>query len=193
MTSAPSEKANDDKPFERGDESLSVPGIAGWLAPQLESPTFRLMIVAKEMDRLTSRQLAEFDLTYAEWRVLSRLSIHGELAVRQVADLASVDRAEVSRAARSLEKKGLTDRRHNPSGNPLLFVTAAGREQFERIGRVRNAFHASLIADLDEEERREFDRSIHKIAARLVQMGRARDLRAADSRRDRTDGGVEPS
>ena len=72
-------------------------------------------------------------------------------------------------------------------------LTAAGREQFERIGRVRNAFHASLIADLDEEERREFDRSIHKIAARLVQMGRARDLRAADSRRDRTDGGVEPS
>jgi DNA-binding MarR family transcriptional regulator len=169
------DKSVDRKGLKLREEPLIAPDIPGWLAPQLDSPTFRLMIVAKLMDRLTSRQLAEFDLTYAQWRLLSRLSIHGELTVRQVADLASVDRAEVSRAAPVLEKKGLTDRRPSGTGVPVLFATPKGRKQFESIARARNAFHRALLADFDEEERRQFDRSIHKVAARLVEMGRTRD------------------
>jgi DNA-binding MarR family transcriptional regulator len=161
---------------EGANDDFVLPEIPGWLAPKLDSPTFRLMILAKEMDRLTSRQLgAEFGLTYAEWRVLSRLAIHGELTVRQVAELASVDRAEVSRAAPSLERRGLSGRHPGRSRIPLLFCTEAGRATFEEVAKARAEFHRALTIDLDEMERRQFDRSIHMVGLRLAEMRKARE------------------
>ena len=172
MIGTPNRESNDDSDL-TGDARLpAAPDIPGWLAPQLDSPTFRLMVVAKVLERQTVRQLAEYDLSYAEWRVLSRLAIHGELTVRQVAELAVVDRAEVSRAARSLERKGLTDRRQVSANVPALSVTETGRAHFDSVSQARVAFHRALLGDFDEAERRQFDRAIHKVAAKLVELGR---------------------
>ncbi|MGI4878464.1 MAG: MarR family winged helix-turn-helix transcriptional regulator [Janthinobacterium lividum] len=146
--------------------------LGGWVLPRLDFPTFRITLIAKVMDRLTLRRLSGLgDLTYAEWRVLSRLATTPNGAtVGEIADLAWVDRAEVSRAATSLQKRGLTARRENPADRrkPILFPTDAGWAQYGPLANDRAAFHSELVADLTEEERRQLDHLLAKIARRLV-------------------------
>lgn len=146
--------------------------LGGWRLPDLDFPTFRLSLVAKVMDRLTLRRLSELgDLTFAEWRVLSRLATSPEgLTVGQIADLAWVDRAEVSRAATALEARGLTARRENPEDRrkPILYLTEAGRVHYRPTAEARSRFHESLVADLSPEERDMLDTLLGRIGQRLV-------------------------
>lgn len=145
--------------------------MAGWAYPGLDFPTFRLVLVAKAIDRLTLRMLADHcDLTIAEWRVLSRLAPIGGATVGQVAEMAWVDRAEVSRAAASLETRGLTDRRTNPldGRSPILFCTEAGKQEYQRLLPTRADFHKRLADDLSDEERGDFDRLLTRIAHKVA-------------------------
>ena len=148
-------------------------GFEGWSLPSLDFPTFRLAMVAKVMDRLTMRQLAaESQFTFPEWRVLSRLCLVDFLTVRQIAELCWSDRAEVSRAATALEKRGLIGRRSHPrdARTPFLFATEAGRAAYEPLKEARQKFHQTLAADLSEQESAELDRILKKIADRLLEQ-----------------------
>lgn len=147
------------------------PELAGWTYPGLDYSTFRLVLVAKAIDRLTLRKLAETcSLTIAEWRVLSRLAPIEGATVGQIAEMAWVDRAEVSRAAVSLEARGMTSRHVNPHDgrSPILFCTAAGREEYARVLPLRAAFHEKLADDLTAEERATFDGLLMRIAQRVA-------------------------
>lgn len=150
--------------------------LKGWTNPGLNFPTFRLSLVAKAIDRLTLRMLAEHcDLTIAEWRVLSRLAPIDGATVRQIAELAWVDRAEVSRAAMSLEARGLTGRRDNPSDGraPILFCTPAGIAQYEQLLPYRANFHRSLAEDLTQEERDTLDALMIRVARKVDKLSKA--------------------
>jgi DNA-binding MarR family transcriptional regulator len=144
--------------------------LPGWNFPSLDYGTFRLTLLSKAMDRFSLRQLADQGISYAEWRVLSRLASLPEGAtVRQIAVIAWVDRAEVSRAAAMLETKGLTARRHNPDDGrtPILHITQAGMERYRPLLKHRAKFHETLMQDLSVQERADLDHVLGKIAHRL--------------------------
>ncbi len=147
-----------------------------WKVEGLDFPSFRIMLLAKAMDRLTIRQLsAASQMPVAEWRVLSRLALlcEGEgLTVRQIAEKAWVDRAEVSRAARALEAKGLVARRNNPLDGraPILSVTEKGIEFFRPIMKMRTEFHARVMRGFTPEERQTLDAMLEKMALNLPAM-----------------------
>lgn len=151
-----------------------IEGFEHWKLPNLDFPSFRLSLVAKIMDRLSFRQLAGIgDLSFPEWRVLSRLAIaKGGLTVRQISELAWVDRAEVSRAAAALEARGLTARRENPRDRrtPILYATSEGLALHGPVMRTRRRFHAAVTADLNDAERRQLDELLVKLARRLLRM-----------------------
>jgi DNA-binding MarR family transcriptional regulator len=151
-----------------------VPRLPGWTVDQLDYPTFRVTLLAKVIDRLTIRHLAELDdLAYAEWRVLARLAGMADGGtVGQVAELAWVDRAEVSRAAGALERKGLTGRRDNPQDrrSPILFLTEEGQKRYRATVRWRSAFHDSLLGDLSMEDRATLDELLGRIGGRLMDL-----------------------
>jgi len=148
----------------------------GWVIPGLDYPSFRLALVAKVMDRLTMRQFDGTDeLTYPEWRVLSRLYLStAGSTVRQLADQAWVDRAEVSRAVAGLERRGLSDRRANPRDRrmPIVFLTAAGRALYEPLIAARNRFHEEVLAALSAKEKDTLDRLLKKMVDRLLAMSK---------------------
>lgn len=147
--------------------------LKGWTYPGLDFPTFRLVLVAKAIDRLTLRALADScDLTIAEWRVLSRLAPIAGATVGQIAEMAWVDRAEVSRAASALEKKGLTGRRDNPRDgrSPILFCTDAGIAEYKRLLPIRANFHRSLAEDLNDEDRAALDALLLRIAKKVGRL-----------------------
>lgn len=148
--------------------------LPGWNVPHLEFSTFRVTLIAKVIDRVTIRRLAERgELTYAEWRVLARLGTMPDGGtVGQVADLAWVDRAEVSRAARSLEERGYTRRRENPNDlrTPILYLTKAGMKLYKATLKERTAFHESLLVDLSAQERVVLDDLLSRIGERLAHL-----------------------
>ncbi|MEO5598137.1 MAG: MarR family winged helix-turn-helix transcriptional regulator [Novosphingobium sp.] len=174
MTSNKSSKTTRSAPAKPLAGSRTATAIAGWTIDPLDYPTFRLTLIAKIMDRFTIRQLNEQkDLSYAEWRVLVRLAtmpVGG--TVREIAELAWVDRAEVSRAVQSLESKGLTDRRENPQDRrmPVLHVTKKGMQKYRVILKDRSGFHESLLEDLSPDDRAVLDDLLGRIGASLQRL-----------------------
>jgi DNA-binding MarR family transcriptional regulator len=132
------------------------------------------VLVAKAIDRLTLKMLDEnCDLTIAEWRVLSRLApAESGATVREISQMAWVDRAEVSRAAASLETAGYTSRRPNPNDgrSPILFITEAGTALYERLLPIRAEFHRTLASDLTDEERTLLDSLLYRIARKVADL-----------------------
>lgn len=131
---------------------------------------YRILLLAKLLDRATARQLRDQDdLTLAEWRVLANLETLGEASSARIAAAAAADRAEVSRAVASLEQAGLIVRRPD-SGNRkrlLLRLTEKGRQVHRAVRAKRVAYFEHLLADLGEEERSRLDAALLKIARRV--------------------------
>ncbi len=131
------------------------------------------MLVAKAIDRLTLKMLSDnCDLTIAEWRVLSRLAPVRGATVREISQMAWVDRAEVSRAAASLEASGLTSRRPNPADgrSPILFITDEGMKLYRRLLPIRAEFHRALAVDLTDAERSVLDDLLSRIARKVARL-----------------------
>jgi DNA-binding MarR family transcriptional regulator len=146
--------------------------LSGWQIGPLDFPTFRISLLAKIMDRVTIRALArQTDLSYARWRVLARLRhLKDGGTVGDIAALAWVDRAEVSRAVGVLEGLGLVARKDNPADRraPVLRLTAEGNLVYRDVLRERTAFHESLLATLSPQERTTLDGLFSRIGERLV-------------------------
>jgi len=157
-----------EQPDEAGD-----PAFDGWRVHGLDYPSFRLTLVAKLINRLTAQHLAQAsELSFAEWRVLCRLAMADGTTVRDIAEKAWVDRAEVSRAAARLEQSGLAARRSNAADErmPILFATKAGKALYKTLIAARSHFHSVIVADLGEEERRALDKALGKMMSRLLTM-----------------------
>ena len=146
--------------------------FTGWKVDQLDFPTFRIGLIAKLMDRATIRQLAQVtDLSYAQWRVLSRLSLMPEGGtVGDIARLAWVDRAEVSRAVAVLEAQGFVSRRDNAADRraPLLALTVQGEVVRREVLAKRIAFHEHLLAGLSPTDRETLDILLARIGESLL-------------------------
>lgn len=148
-------------------------GFEGWKLPGLDYPSFRLTLVAKLINRLTAQQLAQAsELSFAEWRVLCRLAMTDGTTVRDIAEKAWVDRAEVSRAAARLEQDGLVTRQVNPADErmPVFSATKAGKRLYKTLIAARSQFHNTVGADLDDEEQRILDKALGKMMAKLLCM-----------------------
>jgi len=116
--------------------------------------TQRIGTLAKLMERSTTRMLADFGLSIAEWRVLAHLARHSTSTVRLLADQLFVDRAEASRAAASLIRRRYVKREDNPADrrSPRFSCTAKGVALFREITPLRERFHGSLIAQLTADQ-----------------------------------------
>ena len=71
----------------------------------------RLLLLAKMIDRETSRQLQdEFAISVAEWRVLAFVCAAGPASASDIGTAGQIDRAEISRAVRNLAAADLIAR-----------------------------------------------------------------------------------
>jgi DNA-binding MarR family transcriptional regulator len=132
---------------------------------------YRITLLAKLFDRWNTRLLQDSSgLSVAEWRVLAQLSAASPASVRQLAEQAFVDRAEVSRAAASLEAKGFAERQDNPRDrrSPLLFCTERGRALARRVSAQRREFQRELTDLLSPEQVEAMDSAMIALARRCV-------------------------
>ncbi len=147
---------------------------AAWRVGGPDFLPYRITLLAKLLDRCTTRLLqASSGLSVAEWRVLAQLALASPApaSVRQLAEQAWVDRAEVSRAAASLERRGLVERRENTKDrrSPLLYCSEQGLALYHRVAPSRLEFHRSLTASLGPDEARQMEASLLTLAQQCVE------------------------
>lgn len=155
-----------------GEASDSLAAL--WNAYGLSHLPYRLLILAKMLDRLASATILQGEhLALAEWRVMANLARTNQSTVNALAAATYVDRAEVSRASRALEKQGLVERTAHPSSKAkrLLTLTGAGHEMAARISVQRREFYGYLLEGMSERDRQKLDELLLHIAVRVEQYG----------------------
>ena len=130
---------------------------------------FRLLLLARMIERETSRDLANLGVTVAEWRVLSQCCSQGSSSAAEICAAFEADRAEVSRAVAGLVKRGLIQREPDGSHRQKMRLTPteAGWDVFKGVRDMRDAYFNEILQDLTSEERKAFNDAMHHIAVRV--------------------------
>src|SRR5215475_1618235 len=116
------------------------------------SPTHRFFIykvgmLRRALDRYATPAITDqFDITLAEWRVLTGLYATSPATVRDLCDAIQADKAEISRACAGLVRRGLAKRRSHArdARSALVAITARGERQHDAIVPVRQALQDEL-------------------------------------------------
>ena len=114
---------------------------------------YRMVLAAKLFDRRVSELLARYgELTLPQWRIVAQLGLIGSGTVKSLAEGAAVDRAEVSRAMRDLERDKLVLRRaprDTDRRSPCFELTVVGRRRYATLRRPIGRFIAQLVDGAD--------------------------------------------
>lgn len=132
---------------------------------------YRLLLLAKLIDKRASEYVARMNLSLAEWRVIAHIRRFGKLTISQLSRAAFVDRAEVCRAAASLERAGLLQREEHPGNrrSQLLELTGEGETLFMTISEGRLAFFQDLYDQLTAGERKAMESGLRKLALKVAE------------------------
>ncbi|RIV80616.1 MarR family transcriptional regulator [Aurantiacibacter xanthus] len=128
---------------------------------------YRILLLARMLERETQNQLMEqFSLSLAEWRLLAIACAMGPCTASDIGGAGGIDRAEISRAMRKLEPKGLVVREADPNhGKRLIIsVTPAGTELRARVVAARRRRFRELVQNIPPEERAVLDSAITTMA-----------------------------
>jgi DNA-binding MarR family transcriptional regulator len=131
----------------------------------------RITVVSKLMNRLAGRYLAsEFDITIAEWWMLSQLDEYSPRTLRWLADATFTDKAQMSRAAASLVERGLVHRKSDPADarSVLFSITAEGRAVSSASGDARREANRKLLSLLSPTDREALYSSLDELTASLI-------------------------
>lgn len=142
----------------------------------------RVLLLARMIDREMARDLqSAFNLTVAEWRVLTLTCSLGSSSAAEICTAFEADRAEVSRAVSRLLKARLIQREPDASHRQKMRITPTeeGRKAFEGMRSIRDAYCNWILRDLTVEERQSFNRVLETVAVRVDER---RSVRASGSR-----------
>jgi len=126
--------------------------------------TFRLTRLSNALrTNLTKRYLEEFDLSLPEWRLLALVTRFSPLRFSELTSRSSMDKGQVSRTLRQLDKRGLikmkvVKNRGSRSTEALaapvvVAVTAAGKTLHKEVLPVARKRQVEFLMTLTESER----------------------------------------
>jgi DNA-binding MarR family transcriptional regulator len=133
--------------------------------------TYKVGLLGKLLDRQSMPWFAaRYDLTLAEWRIMTFLHSQPSATAKSLADQCHVDKAEVSRACAVLTGRGYASRRPDPhDGRSTLFrITAKGRALHRRIMPFRQAMQDELVACLTKAELDAANSALDKLMAHML-------------------------
>lgn len=131
----------------------------------------RLLLLAKMIERVTSRQLqVEFGISVAQWRVLAFVCISGPATAAFIGDAAEVDQAEISRAVKVLVERHLVTREFEPGNRKRLIIapTTEGLRQFQLIREKRQAYFKGMTGSLTERQAVQLNQCLGIVADKVV-------------------------
>ena len=134
------------------------------------SPSFLICSLANRINVIAERSVRQrLDLSLMEWRVLVVLAVEPAAPPGRIVAIASVNKAAVSRAVNSLERRGLLERKARApnSRRRLLYLTQAGLDLHDQGSSSRVQFEEQLLMDLSATEREQFHRLLKLVLHNL--------------------------
>jgi DNA-binding MarR family transcriptional regulator len=123
------------------------------------SQAFLICSLANHINVLAERSVRQMlGLSLMEWRVLVVLAVEPAAPPGRIVAIAAVNKAAVSRAVNSLERRGLLERKARApnSRRRLLYLTAAGMDLHNKGTGSRLAFEDMLLRGMSAAERTQF-------------------------------------
>lgn len=130
---------------------------------------FRIARLAAKTSAAISQIYGDrFGLSRDEWRVLAATGEAELQPTRAVAEQTGLDKVAISRAASSLEDRGLIERSEDRRDRriKILRLSEKGAQVLAEIERVARAREAYLLEGLSEAERECFEAAVEKLALR---------------------------
>lgn len=150
---------------------------------------YKIGVLRRLLDRYSGPALTDqFNLTLAEWRVLSHLYSASPVTAWQLCQSVHADKAEVSRACAGLVARGYLKRRADSKDrrSVLLTITPRGERLHDAIIPLRQALQDDLEAPLNAREVAELHRLLDKLKEHLLQrMAEAGTVDQAIAKRPR--------
>lgn len=174
------------------------PGTRGERLRFHDFPAFHLMSLAAGVKQaLAHRYLDPWGLSMPEWRVLSTVAEFSPIRFARIAELTAMDKAQVSRALRIAQGKGLVETamlaagdggegERSGAGRFHVLITAEGRKVHGRIMPQVQRDQLRLVELMTPEERR----TVVKVAQRVFELLES-DLGALQARGNQAAGPVE--
>ena len=105
--------------------------------------------------RIAEQYRKRFALKTTEWRIMAVLGDSGPLTQRELSQLTLMDKVPVNRACKTLESRGLAERKPNAADgrSHLLELTAEGRAVHAGIMPLALKIEEELFSVLTEDER----------------------------------------
>ena len=117
------------------------------------------------MNRITGRynaalssEMAALGLTTPQMRSLAVLSAIDGILIRELAVYAVVQQSTLSRALETLDQNGMIQRETDgdDSRGTRVYLTAAGRDAYERLWPHMSAAYEAMFTGIDDAEKRAF-------------------------------------
>lgn len=187
------------KDWEETGRNWASPGSQGENLRFFDFPAYYLMGLAGLAKQGMLRNFLEpWGLSMPEWRLLSTVAECSPIRFSRIAQLTAMDKAQVSRALRTAQGKGLVESSvlpvelpgHSPGrpasvGRVHVSITTAGREVFDKVMPAVQQDQLRLVELMTPEERRIVIRLARRLFAQLREEGAA----AASARSFRNDAG----
>lgn len=131
---------------------------------------YRLSVLSNRVSALIADAYTQrFSLRIPEWRVIAVIGEDPGLTATQVAQRTAMDKVAVTRAVQALVAKGYLRREASQSDGRVthLVLTRPGREVYAEIAPVAIGYENDILEALNATERRQLDRIVTKLGARL--------------------------
>lgn len=170
------------KDWEETGRIWDSPGPHGERLRFFDFPAHCLMgLAALARQGMVRNHLEPWGLTMPEWRLLSTVADCSPIRFTEVARLTAMDKAQVSRALRSAQGKGLLQslvlpvapgaegERATSVGRVHLSITPSGRELFDKVMPSIQREQLRLVQLMSAEERRIIIRLARRLFAQLTE------------------------
>ena len=149
---------------------LGADGLTRWREPH-SGAWLGLLQTHRQLTReLESRLEARFGLSLSGLELLGRLAAAPghRLRLSAIAGATGLTLSRISRIVDAFEKRGLVERRRNPSDRRAygLFLTESGRSCLEAAVAAADAEEEALLGGLDPAQREQLERLLREIAER---------------------------
>lgn len=145
----------------------------------INHPFYLFSHISLHRGRELSRELAQYDVDYAKWRVLAVLNECPDCTMQVLADTAGVDRTSLTHTVRIMIEAGLVTKaaRQSDRRSVALSLTEEGEHTFKKILPLVIENNEQCFADFSEKEIKDF---IHTLRRIILNMQNRSTLSGAD-------------
>lgn len=121
--------------------------------------------IAREVNKFTVQTMKEEGIGTAEFDVIHLVRHNPGITQTQVRDILKIDKGATAKRVASLEHKGYLIRKPNPEDkrSQLLFATEKAEHLKNSKANIESRFYEWLFADLPEEEKVSFCKTLDKL------------------------------